>query len=88
MGTFANNKIYSFDEITKICNENSLTTVDCLKDESMISVEGWDSKEKSLGGECLFEFKQVGKDKFLLSWSIFADKPRQQSAKLQPNRCE
>lgn len=63
-----------FEQIVDICNVNSLTTVDCLKDENMISVEGWDNKEKCLGGECVFEFNRTKGDKFSLRGSIFADK--------------
>jgi hypothetical protein len=62
MKTFAKNKIYSFSEIIDICNQNGLITVDCLKDENMISVE----KE---GADCLFEFHQVGDGNFKLTWS-------------------
>lgn len=72
MNIFTKKKIYSFNEIVKICDENSLTTVDCLKDENMISVEEWDEKEQYLGGECFFEFNKVDENKFLLRWSIFA----------------
>lgn len=81
MNIFEENKIYSFGEIVDICNVNSLTTVDCLKDENMISVEGWDDKEKCLVGECLFEFNRIKEDRFSLRWSIFADKTCKQTAR-------
>ena len=68
---FTKNKIYSFDKISDICEKNSLTTIDCLKDEDMVSVEEWDEEEQCLGGECLFEFDRVKEDKFLLRWSDF-----------------
>jgi 5'(3')-deoxyribonucleotidase len=62
MKIFTKNKFYSFSEIIDICNQNGLITVDCLKDENMISVE----KE---GTDCLFEFHQVGDEIFKLTWS-------------------
>ena len=68
---FTKNKIYSFDEILDICEKNSLTTVDCLKDENMVSVEEFIDNE--LGGECLFEFNQIKDEKFKLRWSNFDD---------------
>lgn len=64
---FHKNKIYSENEINKIANMNNLTTVDCLKDENMISLEELINGE--LGGECLFEFNRIGKNKFLMRWS-------------------
>ena len=69
MNIFSKTKKYSFNEIANICRVNSLTTVDCLKDENMVSVEGWDEKEECLGGECLFEFDRIFENKFLLRWS-------------------
>ncbi|MFH1178609.1 MAG: hypothetical protein V1711_02725 [bacterium] len=59
---FSKNKKYSLSEIIDICNQNGLITVDCLKDENMISVE----KE---GADCLFEFHQTGGDFFKLTWA-------------------
>lgn len=59
---FSKNKHYSFSEIMDICNQNGLITVDCLKDENMISVE----KE---GADCLFEFHKVDDDLFKLTWA-------------------
>ncbi|MBI2054331.1 MAG: hypothetical protein HYT36_03290 [Candidatus Staskawiczbacteria bacterium] len=61
MKIFTNNKKYFLAEIIKICDTNSLITVDCLKDENMISVE-----EK--GVDCLFEFRKIGEDSFKLIW--------------------
>ena len=48
MGIFVKNKKYSFDDIVEICDKNGLTTVDCLKDENMVSVEEYEDGE--LGG--------------------------------------
>lgn len=62
MKIFTKNKKYSLSEIIAICNQNGLITVDCLKDENMISVE----KE---GADCLFEFHQIGDDFFKLTWA-------------------
>lgn len=81
MNIFSKTKNYSFNEIANICRANSLTTVDCLKDENIVSVEGWDKKEKCLGGECLFEFDRISESKFLLRWSKFASKTCKQSAR-------
>ena len=64
---FSKNKIYSENNLNKVANANDMTTVDCLKDEKMISLEKFENGE--LGGECLFEFDRVGEDKFLLKWS-------------------
>ncbi len=66
MNIFSKNKIYSFHSITEICDKNALITVDCLKDENMVSIEKyWDGE---LGGDCLFEFHQIKDDKFKLAW--------------------
>lgn len=62
MKAFTKDKNYSLPEIIDICNQNGLITVDCLKDENMISVE----KE---GADCLFEFHQIGDDFFKLTWA-------------------
>lgn len=67
---FSKDKEYSLKEIIDICNKNKLITIDCLKDEGMISVE----KE---GADCLFEFLRVDDDVFNLSW--------QEVPKLMPN---
>lgn len=66
---FLKNKIYSYEDVIKICNANTLVTVDCLKDENIISVEGWDVQDQSLSGTCLFEFEQIETDQFLLKWA-------------------
>jgi len=49
-------------EIIAICDQNGLVTVDCLKDENMISVE-------KAGADCLFELHGVGDDLFKLTWA-------------------
>lgn len=64
---FCKNKIYSEIEINKIAVVNGLTTVDCLKDENMISLE--ELIDGDLGGECLFEFDKINENKFLMRWS-------------------
>ena len=61
MGIFTKNKNYSLPEIINVCDKNGLITVDCLKDENMISVE----KE---GADALFEFMEIGEDLFKLTW--------------------
>lgn len=61
MEIFTKNKNYSLPEIINICNKNGLITVDCLKDENMVSVE----KE---GADALFEFHKIGEDLFKLTW--------------------
>ena len=61
---YCKNKIYSEEEINNIATINKMITVDCLKDENMISIE----KE---GEDCLFEFTRIKGDKFLLTWSEF-----------------
>ncbi len=68
MKIFTKNKRYSFDDIADICEKNGLGTVDCLKDENMVSVEEWDEKEKCVDGDCLFEFYRIGEDIFKLTW--------------------
>ena len=61
MEIFTKDKNYSLSEIIDICDNNGLITVDCLKDENMISVE----KE---GADALFEFHEIGEDLFKLTW--------------------
>jgi len=61
MSIFTKTKNYSMQEIIDICNKNGLITVDCLKDENMISVE-------EEGADCLFEFYKIGNDIFKLNW--------------------
>ena len=58
---FSKNKNYSLQKIIDICDQNGLITVDCLKEENMVSVE----KE---GVECLFEFSKVSNNIFKLTW--------------------
>ena len=59
---FSKNKNYSLSEIIAICDQNGLVTVDCLRDENMISVE-------KAGADCLFELHGVGDDLFKLTWA-------------------
>ena len=59
---FSKSRHYSLSQIIDICDQNGLITVDCLKDENMVSVE----KE---GADCLFEFQKVGEDIFKLTWA-------------------
>jgi len=59
---YQKNKIYSQKEIVDIALSNKMITIDCLKDEDMINVEGWDGED--FNGDCLFEFDGVGEDKF------------------------
>ena len=61
MEIFTKDKSYSLLEIVKVCDKNRLITVDCLKDENMISVE----KE---GADALFEFMKIGEDLFKSTW--------------------
>lgn len=61
MNIFTKNKNYTLQEIINICDKNTLITVDCLKDENMISVE----KE---GADCLFEFHKISNNFFKLTW--------------------
>lgn len=63
MVIFKKNKLYKFKQISNICNKNGLATVDCLKDENMISVEEKD------GGDCLFEFHRTDDNLFRLTWA-------------------
>jgi 5'(3')-deoxyribonucleotidase len=65
MSIFFKNKNYSMQEINDICNKNNLATVDCLKDDNMISVEKWNDGE---GEDCLFEFHKISNDFFKLTW--------------------
>ena len=64
---FDKNKEYSFEEIAKIAIKNKLTTIDCLKDENIISLESFDGNE--LGGENVFEFGRITDNVFNLRWS-------------------
>ena len=65
MNIFTKKKNYTLQEIINICDKNGLTTVDCLKDENMISIEKWNDGE---GGDCLFEFYKINNDIFKLTW--------------------
>jgi hypothetical protein len=67
MEIFVKNTMYAAEEIFDLCSKNNLTTVDCLKEESMISIEEFIDGE--LGGECLFEFDRIKCGYFKLSWS-------------------
>ena len=49
---YKKNKIYSEEEISDIALSNGMITIDCLKDENMISVEEWDGKDL-VDGVCL-----------------------------------
>jgi len=62
---FTKNKKYSFDDIADICNKNGLTTVDCLKNENMVSVEEYKNGEL---GDCIWEFKRIKDGLFKLSY--------------------
>lgn len=53
-------------EIIDICDNNGLTTVDCLKDENMVSIEKWNDGE---GEDCLFEFHRTNEDIFRLTYT-------------------
>lgn len=61
MEIFTKDKIYSLQEVIDICDKNRLVTVDCLKDENMISVEEKDA-------DCIFEFSRIDDDAFKLTW--------------------
>lgn len=56
MSIFIRNKRYSLQEIINICDKNKLVTVDCLKDENMVSVEKYNNGEL---GDCIYEFIQL-----------------------------
>lgn len=61
MEIFTKHKNYSLPEIIDVCDKNGLITVDCLKDENMVSVE----KE---GADAIFEFMKTSEDLFKLTW--------------------
>ena len=63
---FSKNKVYSFGEISEIARQNGMTTIDCLKDDNMISLEGFDGKH--LSGTNVFEFRHLGNYLFKLKW--------------------
>ena len=52
-------------EIINVCDKNGLITVDCLKDENMISVEEYNAGDL---GDCIFEFKRIKENLFKLIW--------------------
>jgi hypothetical protein len=66
MKIFSKNKKYCFDDIVEICAKNNLTTIDCLNDENMISIEEYINGE--LGGECIFTFDKCRNNLFKLNW--------------------
>lgn len=53
-------------EIIDVCNKNKLITVDCLKEENMISVEEYNNGEL---GDCIYEFRQLKNNLLQLTWS-------------------
>jgi len=61
MEIFTKDRNYFLPEIIDTCDKNGLITVDCLKDENMISVE-------EEGADALFEFYKIGEDLFKLTW--------------------
>ena len=61
MSIFSKKRNYSLQNIIDICDKNGLITVDCLKDENMISVE-------EEGADCIFEFHKIADDFFKLTW--------------------
>lgn len=67
MNTFIKNNFYTTEEINSICDELNLATVDCLKDENMITIEGFD-EGGDLDGDCCGEFLRIEEDKFKLIW--------------------
>lgn len=77
MKIFTKKKNYTFEEIGDICDKNGLTTVDCLKEENMVSVEEYNDGDL---GDCIWELKQVGDGLFKLSYidkiylKLFLDK--------------
>ena len=65
MEIFTKDRRYSLPEIIKVCNKNSLITVDCLKDENMISVEEYNDGQL---GDSIFEFKRIKNGLFRLTF--------------------
>ena len=65
MEIFTKNKNYSFPKIIDTCNKNGLITVDCLKDENMISIEKYNDGEL---GDSIYEFKKSKNGLFKLTW--------------------
>jgi hypothetical protein len=66
MKTFVKNNFYTIAEINSICGELFLTTVDCLKDENLITIEGFEDGE--LDGTCCGEFLRIEENKFKAIW--------------------
>ena len=71
---FSETKIYSLDEIAKIACNNGMTTIDCIKDENIVSLEGFDGKD--MFGTNVFEFDMVDKNKLLFKMKWFEPKWR------------
>jgi hypothetical protein len=67
MSNFVKNNFYTIEEINSICHQFNLATVDCLKDENMITVEGF-NEDGDLDGEFCGEFLRIEEDKFKLIW--------------------
>jgi len=65
MNIFEENKNYTLQEVSDICDKHGLAIVDCLKDENMISIEEWNDGD---GRDSIFEFKRIEKSIFKLSW--------------------
>jgi hypothetical protein len=63
---FTVNKFYTLEDINTISITNDLATVDCLKDEQMISIEAWNQGD---GSDCLYEFHLISPNAFQLRWS-------------------
>lgn len=59
------NKKYKLKQIINFCNKHNLITVDCLKEENLISVEEYNNGEL---GDCIFEFKRIKDNLFKLIW--------------------
>jgi len=63
---FDKNKIYTFDELFYIAKKNRMTVINCIDDELMVSLEGYNGEY--LSGENVFEFNMVSEDGFKLRW--------------------
>jgi len=63
---FDKNKIYTFDELSYIAEKNRMAVINCIDDELMVSLEGYNGKY--LSGENVFEFNMVSEDGFKLRW--------------------
>ena len=59
-------KKYSIKSIIDFCDKNNLITVDCLKEENMISLEEYNNGEL---GDCIYEFKKTTLGFFKLTWA-------------------